>query len=114
MAEVYAAIQGPDDPMMNFQERDLLDFAEDAGFESVRLSVSIDVSRAVPADYRLSWDQFLRQSGNPKIPSVGEAIHQALTLKEQAEFEAHIRPQVESGRGLFRNGRAFLTAAKAL
>ena len=110
---VFAAIQGPDDPMMNFGERDLLGFAEIAGFEHIRLSCDFRVSKLIPDHYRLTWEQWLKQSGNPKIPSVGEGIAQLLSPEEQREFEAHIRPQIESGRGLFRMGNAFMSARKA-
>jgi arsenite methyltransferase len=113
VSAVFAAIQLPSDPMLNFKERDLLAFAEDAGFERVHLSMDFHVSREIPAESRLTWHQWLGQTGNPKIPSVGAAIQQALNAEEQAEFEAWMRPQVEFGRGRFRSARAFLTAERA-
>lgn len=112
VAAVFSAIQGPDDPMLNFTERDLIDFAEDAGFDDLKLSVEITFSRSVPPRRRLTWEQWLGQSGNPKIPSVGEAIEQALTPEERTEFERHLRPRVEAGKGQFRMGLAYLTATK--
>ena len=110
---VFRAIQPASDPMLDFGERDLLDFAEDAGFARVHLAVDYDIRTQVREGDRLTWEQRLGQSGNPKIPSVGEAIRQALTREEQAAFKAWMGPQVESGRGLFRSARAFLTAERA-
>ena len=109
---VFAARQPPGDPMMDFKERDLAAFAEDAGFDPVRLDVDINYSHVIPAEHRLTWEQWLKQSGNPKIPSIGEAIAEALTAEEQQEFASWMRPQVESGRGIFRTGRAFVTARR--
>lgn len=109
---VFAARQPPGDPMMDFKERDLAAFAEDAGFDPVGLEVDINYSHVIPPQHRLTWEQWLKQSGNPKIPSVGEAIAEALTEEEQREFATSMRPQVESGRGIFRTGRAFITAKR--
>ena len=107
---VYQAIQPPDsDPMLDFDERDLVRHAEHAGFPEI----SLDVRWRIRATVRpVSWDTFLRASGNPLIPPLGDVLYQALTVAERAAFTAALRPQVESGRGQDRVVVAFLTAVK--
>jgi SAM-dependent methyltransferase len=113
VAAVFAAIQGPDDPMENFTEWDLVEHARAAGFDDVRLDLQLRAGRTLPRAYRLSWEQWLVQAGNPRIPSVGDAIRQALTSAEQQQFEAQMRPLVEAGIGDYRSAQAFLRAEKS-
>jgi arsenite methyltransferase len=107
---VYEAIQPPaSDPMLDFDERDLVRHAEQAGFPEI----SLDLRWRIRATVRpVSWDTFLRASGNPLIPPLGDVLDQALTAPERAAFTAALRPQVESGRGQDRVVLAFLTAVK--
>jgi hypothetical protein len=51
-------------------------------------------------------------SGNPLIPTVGDAIDRALTPEERERFVTHLRPLVEQGRGVWRMGQAYLVAVK--
>jgi arsenite methyltransferase len=106
---VYDAIQPPEtDPMLDFDERDLIALAEKVGFFPVRLTLEAEI---VPVEPR-GWDTFLNQAGNPRIPTIGEAIEQALTPAERDRLEAHLRPLVEEGRGKWRMAEAHLAATK--
>jgi arsenite methyltransferase len=106
---VYDELQPPDtDPMLDFDERDLIALAERAGFFPIRLSLEAELT---PVDPR-SWSGFLNQAGNPRIPTVGEAIGETLTADERDRFEAHVRPLVEEGRGTWRMAEALLVAVK--
>jgi SAM-dependent methyltransferase len=105
---VYEEIQPPDDPMLDFDERDLVRLAEEAGFFPVELELRAVVQRSEPRP----WDAFLRSSGNPRIPTIGEAIDQALTPEERERFVAHLRPLVERGEGVWRMAGAYLRARK--
>jgi arsenite methyltransferase len=107
---VYEAIQPPDsDPMLDFDERDLVRLAEHAGFPEIGLDLRWRIRATVRP---VSWEVFLRASGNPLIPPLGDVMDQALTVAERAAFTAALRPQVESGRGQDRLVVAFLTAVK--
>jgi arsenite methyltransferase len=106
--EVFDAIQPESDPMLDFDERDLLKQVEAAGFFPVRLTLEAEIR---PHELR-RWETMLSSSGNPKIPTLGEAMDQALTPDEQAALEAKLRPQVEQGRGVWRMASAYLWAAK--
>ena len=106
---VYENIQPPDtDPMTDFDERDLIACAETAGFTQVGLELQIEIK---PPD-NASWDAFLRVAGNPKIPTVEEAMQQALTPEETEAFTHHLRPLVEARQGQQRSALAYLWAVK--
>jgi arsenite methyltransferase len=72
ISAVYHRIQPATDPMLDFDERDLFSLAEKAGFGEVHLELQADVSPVPPA----KWETMLRMSGNPRIPSLGEAMKQ--------------------------------------
>jgi arsenite methyltransferase len=106
---VYSAIQPPDaDPMLNFDERNLIDLAEEAGFFPISLDLE---ARLAPLEPR-TWEGFVNSAGNPRIPTVGEAMQQALTSEEQERFIGHLRPRVEQGHGVWRMATAYLYAVK--
>lgn len=107
---LYASIQDPEtDPMVDFDEQDLLALAEEAGFEEVHLELRVDVA---PGSHGLPWETFVNSSGNPLVPTLREAIDQALTPEEAARLEFHLRPLVEQGRGRRRLAAAYLWATK--
>jgi arsenite methyltransferase len=97
------------DPMGDFDERDLVRQAEDAGFPVIDLELRVTVKNAKRP---IPWERFLRIAGNPLIPPFGEAIDRALSPKEITEFTAHLKPLVESGAGQERMAIAYLTAMK--
>ena len=106
---LFAELQPPhSDPMVDFDERDLLRHAEAAGFFPVRADLRLVVEPPEPR----SWNGFLNSSGNPKIPTFAEAMELALTAEEAARFAAHARPLVEQGLGRWRMGHAYLWATK--
>jgi hypothetical protein len=58
------------------------------------------------------WHGFLNSAGNPNIPTVGEAMRQSLTDAEREHLEAHLRPLVENGLGVWRMATAYLVTTK--
>jgi SAM-dependent methyltransferase len=106
--QVYAEIQPPDDPMLDFDERDLICLAEGAGFFPIELELQAEIRAMEPRP----WEAFVNSSGNPKIPTVAEAMEQALTPEERAQFAAHLRVLVEEGQGQWRMASAYLSAVK--
>jgi arsenite methyltransferase len=105
---VYGEAQPEDDPMLDFDERDLLRDAETAGFFPVRADVRLVVEQHEPR----SWDGFLDSSGNPNIPTFAEAMESALTSEERERYTAYLRPRVEGGLGRWRMAHAYLWASK--
>jgi arsenite methyltransferase len=107
---VYDWIQPPDsDPMMDFDERDLVRHAENAGFPEVGLELRL---RLKASKKPCPWETFLRTSGNPLILPLGEVLHETLSTEESAVFTAVLKPLVEAGHGQDRLVVAHLTAVK--
>lgn len=113
---VYEQLQPMDtDPMMDFDERDLLVFAERAGFQEIHLDLQVEVKS--PMEYAAPvgndvWESFLKYAGNPKIPTLEEAMDQVLSAAEIETFTNHLRPLVQSKQGGVRFARAYLWAVK--
>jgi ubiquinone/menaquinone biosynthesis C-methylase UbiE len=105
---VYSAIQPPSDPMLDFDERDLVAFAERAGFGEVHAQLSIDIGPTPPQP----WPGLVNSSGNPRIPTLGEAMREVLTDDETERLTEHLRPLVEAGRGKGRRATAQLWAVR--
>jgi arsenite methyltransferase len=107
---LYESIQPPGaDPIVDFDERDLVRHAEQAGFPVVDLELRVSVTNTRQP---VPWEIVLRSSGNPLIPPLGEALDRVLSPREITEFTAHFKPLVESGGGQRRRALAYLTAAK--
>lgn len=112
---VFRRIQPHDaDPLLDFDERDLLAFAHDAGFGEVHLDFEAWIAPygASGDDHSRDWESFFRIPGNPEIPSVEGAMAEVLTPQEAERFVAHLRPLVEAGRGTERVAVARLWAVK--
>jgi arsenite methyltransferase len=106
---VYEAAQPRDaGPMVDFDERDLLALAEQAGFFPTQLRLDAEISRCWPR----SWDAFVAAAPNPLVPTLAEAMDRALGTEERARLTAHFRPLVEEGRGTWRLATALLHASK--
>lgn len=107
--ELYETLQPFDsDPMMNFDERDLLEFVEDAGFQRIEMKFTAIIQK----NFKERWDSVLRSVGNPKIPSLEEAMEQVLTPEERLKFEEYLRSMVETGHRVLHGGSVFLWAEK--
>jgi ubiquinone/menaquinone biosynthesis C-methylase UbiE len=97
------------DPIGDFDERDLLRQAEEAGFSTVDLELRVTVENAKRP---VPWERYLQTSGNPLVPPLGEALDRTLTADEIITYAEHLRPLVESGAGQKRTALAYLTATK--
>lgn len=104
----FGELQPDTDPMLDFDERDLLELAERGGFFPITLDYSATIEPPEPQD----WEAFARSSGNPKIPTLEEAMADVLTENERDRLVAEFRPAVEAGRGVWRMGKAYLWAVK--
>jgi len=61
----------------------------------------------------MSWETYWRTAWSPKIPTLEEAVDQALTPEEAKKFVAHLRPLVEAKQGIDRMAYAYLWAVKS-
>ena len=99
-----------EDPMMNFTDKDLVRYAEEAGFAEIGLELKVEVK---PSTWVVDWDRLLNTSPNPNAHTLGEALEGALTTEERERLAAHIRPLADAGTAVRRSAEAYLTASKA-
>jgi arsenite methyltransferase len=108
LTELEEKYQGVNDAMLDFDERDLLALAQGAGFFPIELDYVAEIKPLAP---RL-WESSFHSSPNPKVPTLAEAMEQALTTEEQELLISALRPAVEQGRGIWRMGSAYLSGVK--
>lgn len=101
------------DPMHDFDERDLLRHAEDAGFAEVRLDFEAVVARGNPEGWGgKAWDILVVSPPNPLVPSLEEVAERVLSREEARRLLGHLRPLVEAGLRTRRQASAYLRATK--
>jgi ubiquinone/menaquinone biosynthesis C-methylase UbiE len=109
----YASRQPQDEsPMLDFDERNLFDLAERAGFKEIHLSYEAKTIPGNLKDDTRDWETALRSAPNPLAPTLDEAMAEALTPEEAERFAAHLRPLVESGERRSRDAVAYLWAVR--
>jgi SAM-dependent methyltransferase len=115
---VFERIHAPESsPLLNFDERDLLTYAERAGLAEIHMELPATIKQPKPLDSRDAttspkWETLLKSSGNPLNPTLGEALAQALSPQEAERFTAYLRPLVETMQGHERQAVAYLWAVK--
>lgn len=97
-----------DTPMTNFTERDLLRFAQNAGFVDLDLQLHIQVDRPRP----ISWDTFLAISPHPLAPTLGAIMRDRFTEADRRLFEETLRPAIEHGQYPMTERMAYLSATR--
>jgi ubiquinone/menaquinone biosynthesis C-methylase UbiE len=108
-------LAGPgESTLVDFDERDLLEFAERAGFRKVELTYEAEIEQGGGSHWgsELGWETFIRVAPNPLAPTLAETIDQALTPEEAERFVAHMRPLFEAKEGVARSAVAYLKAVK--
>jgi ubiquinone/menaquinone biosynthesis C-methylase UbiE len=108
----YQALRDPAaDTMMDFDDRDLVCFAERAGFERIHLECHIDIE---PAAHMRAIDltTMLEMSPNPHAPTLREAIDDALAADEREQFLAEMERVVREEEPVRRSALAYLAARK--
>ncbi|WP_083915818.1 class I SAM-dependent methyltransferase [Micromonospora lupini] len=98
-------------PMMDFDERDIVDWAVTAGFEAVELDYRAQVD--VPADPIEDWETLKCVAPNPLVPTYGEAIAAALTHEERERLDTYMIALAAAGTPTRRTmATAFLRARR--
>jgi ubiquinone/menaquinone biosynthesis C-methylase UbiE len=100
-------------PLLDFDERDLLTFAEEAGFREITLDYRAQVSSGPHWAADVEWETYKRMSGNPLDPTLEEAMNEALSEAEQVEFESYFLSLLERNVHINRReATAYLSAVK--
>jgi ubiquinone/menaquinone biosynthesis C-methylase UbiE len=109
--------------MIDFDERDLLRYTEQAGFPAVQMDAHFEVIASPEslsgapvqsdvAPVKMSWEGFMRSAPNPLAPTLEEAMAAAFTPDEAERFTAYLRPLVESMQMARRMEHVYLWAMK--
>ncbi len=69
--DFYRGLQPRSDPMLDFDERDLIELADRAGFREVRIEYRAEIA---PPREPGNWDLAIKRAWNPKIPTLEEAM----------------------------------------
>jgi arsenite methyltransferase len=103
-----------DETLIDFDERDLIDFAERAGFAEIELAYEARIEHGGGMFWgdASPWDVFLHKAGNPCTPTLAEAIDEALSPDERDQFVAYLKPLYEARQGTIRQATAYLRAIK--
>lgn len=111
---VYAAHAGPagTDPMLGFDERDLLEWARQAGFADLALVYEAQVQSRHPFAGG-SLETLLDTAPNPRVPTFRQMLHEALDEADQAAVEQRMSARLAVGAGRTRQAVAYLTGQRA-
>jgi ubiquinone/menaquinone biosynthesis C-methylase UbiE len=111
VAKMWDGVAAASATLVDFDERDLLRWAGEAGFSELRLTYEARVD--VPAKHRVrDWDAFLQSAPNPNAPTVAEILETRLDQAERDAFTACLRPQLEGGPQRDRMAVAYLSATR--
>ncbi len=94
----------------SYSERDLLRFAQNAGFADVHLELHIDT---FPSIVR-SWDVFVNSTPHPLAPPLSRIMAECFSAEERELFERSMRPVIEDPHAVSTDRMAYLTARKPL
>jgi SAM-dependent methyltransferase len=92
----YRSVPVTQDPMLNFDERDLLRWVRETGFGEVELDYRAEVEVRQPPP-TTDWDVLKATAPNPLAPTLEEALAQTLTDAERDRFEGHVRTVLAAG-----------------
>jgi arsenite methyltransferase len=93
---VYFSVPTDRDPMLNFDERDLLRWARAVGFTALELDYRAEVGVPEPLP-TTDWEVLKKTAPNPLAPTFGEALARMLTGQERDRFENHVRAVLAAG-----------------
>lgn len=91
LKDYYRKLQPDDDPAFDFDERDLAAACEEAGFTRIDLTLEIIIDTQPGA---APYDLVMHAPVNPMVPSVAEAMSEALSPEEAARFDEHVRAAI--------------------
>jgi arsenite methyltransferase len=93
---VYRSVPADQDPMLNFDERDLLRWTRTAGFAALELDYRAEVEVPEPLP-TTDWEVLKKTAPNPLAPTFEEALAHTLTDQERDRFEDHVCAVLAAG-----------------
>lgn len=95
-------------PIANYSERDMIRFAQIAGFVELHLELHIDILPSIVH----SWDVFISSSPHPLAPPLSAIMAEQFTPEERELFERSLRPVVEDPQAVSTDRMLYLTARR--
>jgi len=92
-----------EDPMLNFTERDLFHFAENAGFSDLKFNLE---AQKATKKTEMNWSSFINTAPNPKIPSIAKILDDNLSENQKRIFSDFMSKKFDNG--LMASKEAFL------
>ncbi|MFB9233942.1 class I SAM-dependent methyltransferase [Plantactinospora siamensis] len=112
LLKVYEPLPPTEDPMLNFDERDLLRMVRDAGFTGIELDYRAEIEVRAPLTTR-DWDVLKKTAPNPLAPTYEEALALALNPAEREQVESYLRAALAAGAAGHRTmATAYLRATR--
>jgi arsenite methyltransferase len=109
----YNALAGSEEAMVDFDERDLLRFALDAGFDDTDLAYEARIERGrLWGQEPPPLEQILKTAPNPNAPTLEEVLDAELDAQERGRFLAYLRPRYEARELTGRSAVAYLRARR--
>ena len=109
----FEAMAGDSRPMLDFDERDLLELAHSAGFESVDVVLEARIERGrLWGQAPPPFERLLKTAPNPNAPTLEEVLDAELDVDERQRFLEYVRPRFEAGELVGRSAAAYLRARK--
>lgn len=106
------AVMLREDPVMNYDERDLLRILKGAGFGFIRLEYEATITP--PTTPQMQWEYVYCIPQNPMIPSLEEAARRALSAEKRQVFVEYARNLVETLTPSFRRAFSYLVGVKPM
>jgi SAM-dependent methyltransferase len=109
----YKAMAGGEGPMLDFDERDLLELAHAAGFESVDVLLEARIERGrLWGQTPPPFERLQKTAPNPNAPTLEEVLEAELDDEERERFLAYVRPRYEAREMTGRSAVAYLRARR--
>src|SRR5579883_337194 len=97
-------------PIANYSERDMMRFAQIAGFAELHLELHIDT---LPSIVR-TWEVFIKSSPHPLAPPLSVIMSEQFSAQERQLFERSMRPVIEDPKAVTTDRMLYLTGRKPL
>ena len=109
----YNKLSGGENAMLDFDERDLLELAHQAGFPDVGVQLEAKIERGrIWGSEPPPLEQLFKSAPNPNAPTFEEVLAAEFAAEEREQLLAHIRPRYEEREMTSRHAVAYLTARR--
>jgi len=109
----FDAMSGDESAMIDFDERDLLQLAHDAGFPDTDVELEARIERGrIWGHVPPPLERLLNTAPNPNAPTFQEVIDAEFDPDERERFLEYVRPRYKAGELTGRSAVAYLRARK--